>query len=384
MKSLFTPKEKSEIVKQHFVKGIPIEDICNTYHISSLLFEKWKNNLFDNCDLTFKQSPNDGMDYYQNYDIVINWLSQAFKGQTLNVLGIDTAPIKRVCSFKPVEIAVNTGVIDVIFEDENEKCYHLEEQRHMAESDLYRFASQHYSVAKEWRDNVIDIILISGQPFNGKKQIKTHSALYQPTFIDLTQKNGKKRLNQIRAAVESGDTSSLLELVFLPLYGNDNDFDRREFVKEIIKFETDLLRIDPTKELLVAATLIMSNKIIDKDTFEKLWEEIKMIKAFEFAEEIGYERGKNEGINEGYDKGKSEGYDKGKNEGYDKGKNEGALNTAKMMLTEILEETIGVIPEYIDKKIQQISSQATLKSLHRQAIKCNDIEDFNQKLALAI
>jgi len=32
----------------------------------------------------------------------------------------------------------------------------------MAESDLYRFASQHFSVAKEWRDDVIDIILISG------------------------------------------------------------------------------------------------------------------------------------------------------------------------------------------------------------------------------
>jgi len=96
------------------------------------------------------------MEYYYNYDLVINWLSQAFKGQT-----IETAPIKRVCSFKPVEIAVNTGVVDVIFEDENEKCYHLEEQRHMAEPDLYRFASQHFSVAKEWRDDVIDILLIS-------------------------------------------------------------------------------------------------------------------------------------------------------------------------------------------------------------------------------
>jgi len=208
--------------------------------------------------------------------------------------------------------------------------------------------------------------------------------LYQPTFIDLTQRNAKKRFKEICEAIESGDTSSLLELAFLPMYGMDDDFDREEFIKEVIRFETELLRKDPTKELLVTATLIMSNKILDKDTFDKLWEEIKMIKAFEFAEEIGYERGKNEGINEGYDKGKSEGYDKGKNEGYDKGKNEGALNTAKMMLTEILEETIGVIPEYIDKKIQQISSQATLKSLHRQAIKCNDIEDFNQKLALAI
>jgi len=105
------------------------------------------------------------------------------------------------------------------------------------------------------------------------------------------------------------------------------------------------IKKDPTNELLVAATLIMSNKILDKETFKKLWEEIKMIKAFVFAEKIGYDRGKSEGINEG------------------------ALKSTKMMLIEALEETIGVVPEYIEKKIHQISSQTTLKGLFRQAIR---------------
>jgi len=251
-------------------------------------------------------------------------------------------------------------VVDVIFEDENEKCYHLEEQRHMAESDLYRFASQHFSVAKEWRNDVIDIILISGRPYNGKKAIQTQSGLYHPTFVDLTERNGKKRLEQIRKAVESGDTSSFLELAFLPMYGNDDDIDKTEFVKEIIRFETGLLKKDPTKELLIAATMIMSNKILDTETFNKLWEEIKMIKAFVFAEEKGYDRGKTEG------------------------RKEGILETTKMMLIEALEETIDVVPEYIEKKIQQISSQRALKGLHRQAMRCKDIKDFDQKLALAM
>ena len=44
----------------------------------------------------------------------------------------------------------------------------------------------------------------------------------------------------------------------------------------------------------------MSNKSLDKKTFQKLWEEIKMIKTFEFAEEILYDRG----VIEVYDKGK--------------------------------------------------------------------------------
>ncbi|KPA18535.1 hypothetical protein MHK_001238 [Candidatus Magnetomorum sp. HK-1] len=187
--------------------------------------------------------------------------------------------------------------------------------------------------------------------------------MYQPTFVDLTKRNGKERFEQIREAVESGDTSSLLELAFLPMYGNDDDIDRKKFVKDIIRFETELLKNDPTKELLVAATMIMSNKILDNETFDKLWEEIKMIKVLAFAEEKGYERGISEGKKEGI--------------------NKGALSTAKMMLVEALEETIGVVPEYIEKKIQQITSHTALKGLHRQAIRCNDIKDFNQKLALA-
>ncbi|KPA09766.1 hypothetical protein MHK_010038, partial [Candidatus Magnetomorum sp. HK-1] len=134
-------------------------------------------------------------------------------------------------------------------------------------------------------------------------------------------------------------------------------------------------------------TMIMSNKILDNETFDKLWEEIKMIKVLAFAEEKGYDRGINDGYdkgkNDGYDKGINDGYDKGKNDGYDKGINEGALKSIKMMLIEALEETIGVVPEYIEKKIQQITSQTALKGLHRQAIRCNDINDFNQKLALA-
>jgi len=238
----------------------------------------------------------------------------------------------------------------------------------MTESDLYRFASQHFSVANEWRDDVIDIILISGRPYTGKRKIQTHSGLYQPTFVDLTLRNGKERLKQIREDVESGDTASFLELAFLPMYGNDDDIDSKEFIKDIIRFETELLKKDSTKELLVAATMIMSNKILDTETFDKLWEEIKMIKAFVFAEEKGYDRG----INEGYNKGKND------------GKTEGAITTAKIMLIEALEETIGVVPEYIEKKIQQITNQTTLKGLFRQAIRCNDINDFNQKLALAI
>jgi hypothetical protein len=45
---------------------------------------------------------------------------------------------------------------------------------------------------------------------------------------------------------------------------------------------------------------------------------------------------------------------------------------------------IGVVPEYIENKINQIKSHTALKGLLRQAIRSNNINDFNQKLSLAI
>ncbi|ETR66271.1 MAG: hypothetical protein OMM_05729 [Candidatus Magnetoglobus multicellularis str. Araruama] len=288
------------------------------------------------------------MTYYQNYDLVINWLSQAFKGKTLKIVGIDSAPIKRVCSYKPVEIAIHTGIIDVLFEDEKEQCYHMEEQRNMIEEDLYRFGTQHFSIAKEWRDNIIDIILISGKPYNGKREIKTKSGIYRPQFVDLTKRNRKQRFQNIRDAYKAGDTSLLLELVFLPMYGQDDAVENNDFIREVIQFELEVFKQEPKYEMLLAATLVMANKIIDDKTFNELWEEIKMIKVFEFAREKGFD--------EGYDKGKND----GRIEGYDKG----VLSTARQMLLEVLGETTDVVPEYIEKK-----SGANKKS--------NNIERFN-------
>jgi len=140
------------------------------------------------------------------------------------------------------------------------------------------------------------------------------------------------------------------------MYGQDDDLENNEFIREIMEFELEVFKKDPKQEMLLAATLIVANKIIDKKTFDQLWKDIKMVAVLEYARE----------------------------KGYDEGKKDGALSNAKQMLEEIIEETIGVVPGYIQEKIQQISNQTTLKGLLRQAIRCNDINEFNQKLTLAV
>ena len=50
----------------------------------------------------------------------------------------------------------------------------------------------------------------------------TRSGKYEPIVIDFSQRDGRKRLAEIRRMVEEGDFDNWLELVFLPLFGKDH------------------------------------------------------------------------------------------------------------------------------------------------------------------
>ncbi len=303
------------------------------------------------------------MEYYQNYDLVLSWLSEAFRDQTLDVLGIKTGKIRRVCSYKPVEITVRAGIVDVIFEDFAGEGFHVEEQRDMIEDDLYRFGSQHFLAAKEWKDKITDIILVSGKPYTGRKEIQTPAGTYAPIIIDLTERDGPKRLEEIREAVNRGDTSGLTELVFLPLYGRKEE---SQFAKKVIQFEIDLYKQGKMPVLLVAATLIMANKEIDKLTFQKLWEEMKMLKIFEYAHEM-IEKDVREEVREEVREVREE----------------TKLENTREMILKVLEVSVGLVPPYITDEVMSISRPDILKSLVGQAVKCKEIEDVEKMLELA-
>jgi hypothetical protein len=61
-------------------------------------------------------------------------------------------------------------------------------------------------------------------------------------------------LKRLKKAVSSKDTSSLLDLAFLPMYGNDDDLDKKEFVKEI---GYDRRRSEGKKEAILENTKTM-------------------------------------------------------------------------------------------------------------------------------
>lgn len=58
----------------------------------------------------------------------------------------------------------------------------------------------------------------------------------------------------------------LLELFFLPLYGSEKGEQRRRLAKDVIEYEIQLIKKDQFFKDLFFATLVICNKLIDKET----------------------------------------------------------------------------------------------------------------------
>jgi len=313
-----------------------------------------------------------GLKYSQNYDVIVKWIAEALQGHTLDVIGIKSAPVEEVFGFEPVEIKISTGRLDIIIRDQAGALFHMEEQRNLEKSDMYRFAAYHFLGAKKWGPKLTDIILASGDVYAGEKSVITQSGEYRPLVIDFSRRDGKKRLEEIKEAVKAGTFENWLELVFLPLYGRETGTDRSEIVEQVVRFETELFHHNKIPSRLVAATLIMSNKLIDKERLKQMWEGIKMLDIIEIAREKGIE----EGMEKGIEKGMEKGIEKGKLLGIQEGKIQGTLEASKEILLDVLIEKFNNIPQGFAEQIRSIRNPDVLKRFLRQIVKCSSVQEF--------
>ncbi len=63
----------------------------------------------------------------------------------------------------------------------------------------------------------------------------------------------------------------------------------------MLRFESELYHADKLSARLLAATLIPSNKLIDKDRLKAIWKEINMLDILEIAKEEGVKEGLQDG-----------------------------------------------------------------------------------------
>ena len=67
-------------------------------------------------------------------------------------------------------------------------------------------------------------------------------------------------------------------------------------------------------------------------------------------------------------------------EGYEQGIEQGMKQEIHRLLLQTLNIKFEKIPKSIIKKINSITDTETLETLHRHAVLCNSIEDFESKL----
>jgi predicted transposase YdaD len=140
-------------------------------------------------------------------------------------------------------------------------------------------------------------------------------------------------------------------------------------VEEMLCFEIALFRAEKISARLLAAAMVMSNKMVDKKFFEENLEVLKMIDVIDVAREHGIREGKNIGIEEG------------KNIGIQEGRTLGTLETGRKMLLNLLMEKFGGLPPELTANIRQISDQDFLEFLFSKAIRCESVQAFEQILS---
>jgi hypothetical protein len=68
---------------------------------------------------------------------------------------------------------------------------------------------------------------------------------------------------------------------------------------------------------------------------------------------------------------------------YEMGERNGELNTTRKAVIEVLEERFGIVPSKMIDEVRAIARYELLDSLFRQAIRCADMNSFQEMLSKA-
>lgn len=97
-------------------------------------------------------------------------------------------------------------------------------------------------------------------------------------------RNADEVLERINTDIESGKPVNELELIFAPLM--ESRLPVKELLFKTIQLEKKI-KDENVKNKIIALTLVVSNRLVEPEILEEIWEEIKMLKILKYAEEKG-------------------------------------------------------------------------------------------------
>lgn len=241
---------------------------------------------------------------YQNYDLIFKDAFTIFHHQALDFLNIDLPPIKSILDSTLADISAKEQRFDMIFELEDGTILHMEEEADVSHADLLRFAAYDLKLYRTYQRKIITMILCFKPNSARHTKFDIGSMQYQIKVCNTAERDGDQILEEIQTKIANGEVINPLTLIFLPLMKSKKS--ASELVEKIIQTQIALPIDEEIKKKIIVATLVLSDKLVEREFLEKLWEGIHMYKFIEFAEEKGMLKGIEKGMQKGREEGKIE------------------------------------------------------------------------------
>jgi hypothetical protein len=239
-----------------------------------------------------------------NYDFVFKDSFNLFKNDIADFLKVELPGIASYLETEFAEIETNAERMDLNFILEDGSILHLEEEVEISVDDLIRFASYDLKLYNRYRDRIRTIILcIKGYPA-AEAGFNCGSLGYNTTVVNMSDKDGKEKMKELKEKIEKREEINYLDLIFLPLMNSDQELVKR--VKKTIELEDKLDADQKFKNNLAALTIVLCDKFLSSKNMAELWRDRKMVKFFKYVEEQGKKKGKEEGKIAGKIEGKQE------------------------------------------------------------------------------
>jgi len=220
-----------------------------------------------------------------NYDFVFKDSFNLFKHDIADFLKVEMPGIASYLETEFTEVETNTERMDLNFKLEDGSILHLEEEIEVSVDDLIRFASYDLKLYNRYRDRIRTIILcIKGYPAS-EAAFDAGSLGYNTIVVNMSDKDGKEKLKELKEKIENKEEINYLDLIFLPLMNSDQKIVER--VKETIELEEKLEIDQNLKDNIVALTFVLSDKFLTEDEISEIWRDYKMVKILKYAEEQG-------------------------------------------------------------------------------------------------
>ena len=206
-------------------------------------------------------------------------------------------------------------------------------------NDLIRFAHYDLRIFSKYGVRIHTVVLSPASSKLDSLIIDTGCLHYAVTHQIIKGRNADEVLERTHNEIAYGNPVNELELIFVPLM--ESRLPVQDLLLETIKLEKQI-KDENLRNKVIALTMVMSNRLVEADLLERIWEEIKMLKILKYAEDKGKEQGIVIGIEQGIEKGLEKGFEKGR------------IEEKRVLIERLLVKKFGPLPKDTLDRIQNM------------------------------